>query len=46
MEEGVEPSRQRGDDIAVALVLSLELGEQGDDVMSGGVVGPELGGEA
>ena len=45
VEEGVEPSGERGDCLAVALVQKLEVGDHRDEVLSSRVVGPELDGE-
>jgi len=46
VDEGVEPGGERGDGLAVTLVLNLEVGEHRSDVLGGRVVGPELDGEA
>jgi hypothetical protein len=46
VEEGVEPDGERGEGLAVTLVLNLEVGEHGDDVLGRRVVGPEFDGEA
>ena len=46
VEEGVDPSGERGEGLAVTLVLELELGDHRDEVLSSRVVGPELDGEA
>jgi hypothetical protein len=46
VDEGVEPIGERGEGVAVTLVLKLEVGDHRDEVLSSRVVGPEFDGEA
>jgi hypothetical protein len=46
VDEGVEPSGEHGEGVAVTLVLKLEVGDHRDEVLRSRVVGPELDGEA
>lgn len=46
VDESVEPSGERGEGLAVTLVLKLEVGDHRDEVLSIRVVGPEFDGEA